>query len=242
MTVRVFAPPAAAFEAGAQLELEPEEAHYLSRVRRVRPGAAVEVNDGEDWWSATVIEATPRRASVTLHGPRPASPALPPWVLLLGLPDPKTVLELLPGACEIGADEVILVRCERSQTDGPGISRIARVLRASIRQCGRPRTPRVRGPLPLEEAVSHHPALPGVVAVASLRAQTDEVGSVRGRLASPRGARVAVGPEGGFTPTEVEACVAAGLHPVSLGPWVLRTQTAALVLLAAASVSHREGP
>jgi len=232
MTLRVFASPDVRLESGLEgqeIVLDSEESHYLVRVRRARAGDNVQLSDGHRWWPARVLDPRPKAARLRLSAYPVDPPEVAPVSLLLGLPDPKTVLELLPGACELGVAEVVLARCARSQTDGPGPSRIDRVLRASVRQCGRPTPPRVVGPLRLDRALDHGDA-PGVVAVAPGRHQLVPVG--RAVAALDGCGRFAVGPEGGFEPGEVDACVRAGLTPVSLGPWVLRTQTAALAMLA----------
>src|SRR5690606_28420035 len=119
--------------------------------------------------------------------------------------------------------EVGPVRCARSQGAAPGGERIARVLRAAQRPCGRPTAPGVRGPLEFRAATSHRADLPGFFAWEELRATSSaalEVGA---------GARLCVGPEGGFTAEEASVLAAAGFRAIGLGPHTLRTGTAALV-------------
>jgi 16S rRNA (uracil1498-N3)-methyltransferase len=152
-------------------------------------------------------------------------------VLLLGLPDPTATLETLTGACEAGASAIVLVATARSQGRAPAPSRIERILRAAQRQCGRPRAPLLfgaDGPWPLARALDHRHDLPGWFAWEALS------GSPGPELGARGGLRLLVGPEGGFTAEEVEQIMAAGLLAVSLGPWILRTPTAALALLARA--------
>ena len=231
MTLRVFHRHPG-LDAGTEVELSRDESHYLVRVRRAREGDAVDVIDGVSIHDGTVIAADARSARVRIERRR-ESPRVPPIALGLGLPDPKATLEAITLACEAGVDTIELVRCEHSHHAVPSMDRIDRVLEAAQRQCGRPRRPDVSGPVPLADWLATDDARPGFVAAPALR--PIEAHPPDRRI----GARVLIGPEGGLSPTEVDAAVAAGLVPLSLGPWILRTPTAAAVavgrLLAAAT-------
>lgn len=232
-TVRAFTPAGVDPKPGELLELDDDESRYLLKVRRVRVGQAVEILDGRGRaWTATLRERE-RRARVELgpaidHGPPPD-----PRVILLGLPEPSATLDALTGASELGATSIILVRCERSQGHTPSAPRIERVLRAAVRQCGRPSAPSILGgppdqPWSLARALAHAPELPGWFG------QPAAPGAL---TPSPTkgGLRLLVGPEGGLSEAEVEAARAAGFVGVGLGPWILRTPTAVVAMLARCS-------
>jgi 16S rRNA (uracil1498-N3)-methyltransferase len=246
MSVRGFLPAdhVGLVEPGASVELDDEESRYLLKVRRLRPGDPVELYDGVGrGWTAQLEPSAGRRARLRL-GPALDLPEPPTRVLLLGLPDQPATLEALTGASELGATRVVLVRCARSQGRVPSPERIARVLRAAQRQCGRLRPLEVLGldePLELPAALELDPQLPGWFAWEALREPTSAPASASdpgsgtretATHASSTGLRLLVGPEGGWTPTEVEAILAAGWSPLGLGPWVLRTPTAVVALLA----------
>lgn len=224
MSLRVFA-TADALAPGRAVLLEAEESHYLRRVRRARDGAEVEVIDGAGGlWLARVVGGDARESQVEIVEARPLP--IPPRTvtLLLGLPEPPATLEVLTQACELGVAAVVLVRCARSQGNVPGGARIDRVLRASQRQCGRPTAPTISGPIALTEALVAPGAGASFVAWEALRGQ--EEGAA---LAVPPTARLLVGPEGGLTEEEAAAAINAGFAPLALGPWTLRSETAALV-------------
>jgi 16S rRNA (uracil1498-N3)-methyltransferase len=222
MTVRVFITG----PDGGAAELDAAESHYLRRVRWVADGAVVEaLDDRGTIWVAEVAGGDARRSTLRLLGERPAPAIARELVLLLGMPEPSALLDLLPAVCEVGVAEIVLVRCMRTQ-GAPGRDRIDRVLRAAQRQCGRPRPPAVHGPLAIDVALRHRAELPGFFAWEGLRATASTTPSV-----GP-GARLCVGPEGGFAEGEVAALTAAGFHALGLGPYVLRTGTAAVVGLA----------
>ncbi|MBZ5708963.1 RsmE family RNA methyltransferase [Nannocystis pusilla] len=211
----------------AHVLLDAGESHYLRRVRRVADGARIDaIDDRGGLWTAEVVGGDARGTVVRLVTERAAPQPAREVVVLLGMPEPAAVLDLLPGLCELGVAEVVLVRCARSQGAAPGADRIARVLRAAQRQCGRPRRPAISGPVDLREATTRRADLPGLFAWEELRATSSDA------LIVSAGARVCVGPEGGFTPDEASALLAAGFRALSLGPYTLRTETAALVAVA----------
>lgn len=223
MTVRVFISE----PDGARAVLDADESHYLRRVRRVADGAVVEaIGDRGTIWHAEVEGGDARRSALRLLGEKPAPALARELVLLLGMPEPSALLDLLPAVCEVGAAEIVLVRCLRTQGAAPGRERIDRVLRAAQRQCGRPRPPAVHGPLPFDGALRHRADLPGFFAWEQLRA------TASAPLSIGAGARLCVGPEGGLHDGEVAALRDAGFHALGLGPYVLRTGTAAVVGLA----------
>lgn len=235
MSMRVFAPGGVEPLPGSTVELDDEESHYLIKVRRARVGEVLELLDGRGGaWTAT-LRAVGRRARIEID----ASLQLPSpveRVVLLGLPDQPATIEALIGASELGATAVVLIACERSQGRVAPAARLERVLRASQRQCGRPRPLEVIGgppeaPLSLAQALALRDDLPGVFAWEALRDGADELDNLEDRRAAA-GLRLMVGPEGGLTAGEIELLRAAGFRPVGLGPWVLRTPTAVVAMLA----------
>lgn len=234
MSVRAFAPTAddgPELEPGQVLTLDAEESHYLIKVRRLRPGDTLELFDGRGgvWLAKVEASAGAKRTRVRLDRPRPPRDPGPARVVLLGLPDVSATLEALAGASELGASELVMVRCARSQGRVPSRARIERVLGAAMRQCGRPVPLAVDGadgPRSLTAGLAHRAELPGVLAEPTAARELPP--SLR---AGP--CRVFVGPEGGLTADEVEEARAAGFEPLALGPWILRTPTALVALLAA---------
>lgn len=237
MSTRAFVPDElslTAVQVGQLVELDDDESRYLLKVRRVRPGESLELLDGRGHrWTATLASAG-RRAQVEIRTivsePEPPPPSR---IVLLGLPEPAATLDALTHASELGATQIVLVRCERSQGHAPSAARIERVLRAAMRQCGRPSPPEVLGGPPgdawsLADALAHRSELAGVFG---------DLHPVESRLPDPatggeQGLRLLVGPEGGLCPAELEATRAAGFRGVCLGPWILRTPTAVVALLA----------
>lgn len=206
------------------ITLEEAEAHYLLRVRRARVGQALEVLAASgDRWRATLDDVDGDRARVRIDE-RVAEPSISCAVtLLLGLPEPAAALDAIAAACAGGAESIVLIQAERSQRATPGAERMRRVLRSTMRQCGRARPPTISEPLTLEEALARAPELPGLVA---------RPGSAVAPLPSAPARRLLIGPEGGLSPEEETRIDAAGFRPIGLGPWTLRTPAAVTAGLA----------
>jgi 16S rRNA (uracil1498-N3)-methyltransferase len=223
VSVRVFA---ARPDAGAPALLDADESHYLRRVRRVADGTEVElIDDHGGLWRARVVGGDARRSELILLDPVPVPAPARELVLLLGLPEPAAVLDLLPGVIELGVAAIAWVRCARSQGGPPGPTRVQKVFRAAQRQCGRPAPPLLLGEFDLAAAAGVRPELPGFFAWEQRRGRADD-------LALAGGGRLLVGPEGGLTTDEAESLRAGAMAPLGLGPHTLRTGTAALVGLA----------
>jgi 16S rRNA (uracil1498-N3)-methyltransferase len=234
--MRVFAPPGA-WAPGQRVRLSAEESRYLVRVRRARVGMAVELLDGEATvFHAVLVAADDHAAVVELHAARPAVPTMP-LVLVLVVPEPRAAVEALTLASELGASEVVLVEGDHSPGGVPSADRIARTLRAAQRQCGRACPPRVEQAPSLAAALGRTAEYPGYVASVADRQRQTPV------QVDPRaGARLLVGPEGGLSAAEATQALEAGLRPLALGPWVLRTPTAVAAGLARLLGTASPGP
>lgn len=223
MTTRVFVEPDG-LRAGAEFPLSPDESHYVLRVRRLAPGDALEALDGTGRvFVGTVARADGKACVVQIGSPIERAPG-PARVVLLGRPDPRAALEALTAASEAGATHVVLLRTAFAHHAVPSPARIDRTLRASQRQCGRPLAPRVEIGEDLAATLSRDWPPPAFVAEPC----ATEAPPV---LDARAGATVLIGPEGGLTADELARARAAGFAPLSLSPWILRTQTAVAAAL-----------
>jgi len=233
--MRIFvAPEALAAAGGGELVVTGDEHHYLGRVRRARPGDAVEVVDGEGRRAAGVITRLGDAETVLALAAVEDVPPAPPWVrVLLPLIKGDRMDLALEKLVEVGADEVVVWPATRSVVRLEGARRETRLTqyraaaRAAARQCGRARVPLVRGATSLAAALRDLPA-GGTRLVL-------EPGAAREPQAGTAGAHdvtLASGPEGGIAPEESAALAAAGFRPLGLGPRVLRAETAPVVAVA----------
>ncbi len=223
MTTRVFVDPSQ-LRTDDEVGLSPDESHYVLRVRRLGVGESLEVLDGVGKVHAGTVARAQGKACVVRVGAAIDRAPGPARVLLLGRPDPRAALEALTAASEAGATTVVLVRTAFAHHAVPSPSRLDRTLRASQRQCGRPSPPTVEVADDLDSVLATDWPSPAFVAEAAAAGPAP-------RLDPHSAATVLVGPEGGLTPDELARARAAGLVPLSLSPWILRTQTAVAAAL-----------
>jgi 16S rRNA (uracil1498-N3)-methyltransferase len=223
---RVFLPPDR-IRAG-RAELTPEASHYLRDVLRLAPGAELELFDGEGGsYPARLDEGF---LALRLGDRREARPALSLW-LLAALAKGEKMDLVVQKATELGATQLVPFAAERSvvrldpEKGEARAERWRRIAAEAARQCGRADVPVVRAPVPLAEALAAVPA-------DHARFVFHQGGEPLPTGPRPPGVAAVVGPEGGLAEAEVERCEAAGARRVSLGPRVLRAETAAVVATA----------
>jgi 16S rRNA (uracil1498-N3)-methyltransferase len=219
---------------GVEVVLEDEEAHHVLRVLRLHAGEPLSVFDGQGReWLGAIVRAGSGEVVVRLEEERTdhVEPALP-LLLVQGLCRPERLEWVLEKATEIGARAIALASCERSEGPVPSPERLARwrrILLEACKQSGRRRIPDLFGPMPLREAAALGTGT-RVVLQPGARPLAEVV------PARPDAVALAVGPQGGFSEEEVDGLRGAAWATASLGPRVLRTETAGPV--AAALLLH----
>jgi len=229
---RIFVTPLVAGE----VTITGDEHHYLHRVRRARPGDAVELVDGAGLRAAAVIDRiTGDHTVVRAEAPSPVV-ATPPYVrVLLPLIKGDRMDTCLEKLVEVGADEIVLWPAARAVVRLDADRREARLakyraaLQAGARQCGRAAVPAIRAADSLTAALASLPALASSPAAARL---VLDPAADRGTLPAADDVTLLSGPEGGIAPEELDALAAAGFASLGLGPRVLRAETAPLVAVA----------
>mgnify|MGYP000595609091 CR=1 FL=1 len=221
-------------QAEARIEL-PETERRHAGVLRLQPGDEVELFDGERVWRAR-MGADARTAVLTGAETRRTGDR-PRIVLAAAWPKGKRAATLVEKCVELGADEIVPLRCARSvvlkAAAGAGMDRLRRIADEAAKQSGRATVAVIgdeRTPSQLLER------LPAGAAAALLDPRAE--GPLVEFLQDSRRATAwcfLVGPEGGFTPDEIEAARRLGAIAVRLGPHVLRVETAALAACAVAA-------
>jgi len=217
---------------GATLVLEGGPAHYLKSVLRARVGHGLRVfnaSDGE--WAGRLARLDRHAAAIVLAEQlRPA--AAEPGPALLFAPIKRPRLEwLLEKAVELGVARLQPVACRHGVVEGSKPERLLQRIVEAVEQSERLSLPELLPEAPLLDAV----AAAGPVVMA------DEQGGgpLLPALEAHPEAALLVGPEGGFAAAERMALGALPeLLPVSLGPTILRAETAAIMLLACVRAQH----
>ncbi|MGQ0550153.1 MAG: RsmE family RNA methyltransferase [Armatimonadota bacterium] len=215
----------------AEIVFAPREAHHIARVLRLQPGTRLIAFDGGREVDAEVTRVDGSAVAARRLGPpRPARRPIELTLLQGVARGPKMDL-IIRTATEIGIAAMHPVLTARAVA-GPGSARVARwqrIAQEAARQSGRGDVPAIHEPVPLDAALE---ALgPVDLFIVPWEAETRPIGEViAGRAFAT--AAIFIGPEGGLTPEEVAAARAAGGLTVSLGPLILRTETAGLVSVA----------
>lgn len=136
---------------------------------------------------------------------------------------------------ELGVESFLPFYCERSVDRRVGAEKLARwkrLARAAAQQCGRTSVPAIADPLDFESLLMQFSRYDAVLFAWELAEPEPLCDRLAELLPAAGRALVVVGPEGGFTHDEAERAARGGAHLLWLGPRVLRTDTAALVVLA----------
>ena len=223
---------------GSDMTLDEREAHYVGHVLRLQRGARLVVFNGRGVERQASV-ATLQRRGATLALADQLAPIPEPLLaltLVQALPKSDAMDLIVQKATELGVRTVLPVQTEFSvvRLDADRSERRLehwrKIAQSACEQCGRHRPPQIEQAAPLAAALESVPA-GRRLALDPLaeRAFAETVGSASGGALV-----VAIGPEGGFGATDWRRLDAAGFDHVSLGPRVLRAETAALAVCAIA--------
>ncbi|MSQ42164.1 MAG: 16S rRNA (uracil(1498)-N(3))-methyltransferase [Dehalococcoidia bacterium] len=211
-----------------ELRLTGARARRLTQVLRLRVGAQFTVFDGLGAERAARVAQAAGGAVVLAFG-HAVTPALePPLPVTLACAFPRGDRGdwIVEKTTELGVARIVPLLAERSVLE-PGAGRVERWRRVAIEaaeQCGRARVPEIGGAVPAG-------ALRLVAAIGASMTVREVIGAA---LPPPSAVAVFVGPEGDWTAPELAAHAASGAVAITLGPRVLRVDTAAVVAVAQA--------
>jgi 16S rRNA (uracil1498-N3)-methyltransferase len=212
--------------------LSAAERRHLENVRRVRPGDEVCVLNGTGEMGEGGVREEGR---VEIREVLETAAPCPELHLMMGAVKQSAWEEILRHATELGVARIVRVETDRAvarlgaKSDRKA-ARWRELLIEACKQSANPRLPKLALASSVAEAVAD-PQLPACGMVAQLTEEPLSPGEAFQTLGSTGPLAVWVGPEGDFTAEETAAIRAAGALPVSLGPCVLRAETAALSLL-----------
>jgi 16S rRNA (uracil1498-N3)-methyltransferase len=222
---------------GSTVELPEAVAHHL-HVVRLQPGAALTLFNGEGGqYRATLVESGKRRATAVIDAHEAIEAEAPYSVTLAqGLPEGSKMDWIVEKAVELGVAAIQPLAAARSVVRLSGERLEKRhahwhgVIVAASEQCGRNRLAQL---LPM---VDVQPWLAGTAGAGATRIllspRATESLAGWARANPPQAVTLLIGPEGGLSPQEEDAAVAVGALSLSMGPRVLRTETAGLAALA----------
>jgi 16S rRNA (uracil1498-N3)-methyltransferase len=237
---RAYAPAATAD--AAEIRLIPEESHHLVAVNRCARGDPVTAFDGRGReWLAECSDPSKGAAVLRVKESRLAPPRPHEITLAQALPKGATMDDIVRQATEIGAVCVVPLRSERTQVHldderaGKKLEKWRTAAIEAAKQCGNPWLPEIA---PIQDCAGFMAAARDydLKLVASLHGGATSLkkplaGYTARHGRAPRRVLWLVGPEGDFSPAEMTAAISAGFQPVTLGPLVLRSNTAATYAL-----------
>ena len=213
----------------ASVELDAGQANYLGNVLRLKEGGELLLFDGRSGeWLARIAGASKKRM-VLIVEQRTREPEAIPDVWLAFAPVKRVQTDwLIEKATELGTARLIPVMTQRTVAERVRLDRLRAIAIEAAEQCGRTIVPDISDPLPLAHFLQHRdPAR-------TLYFSDEAGGEPVGAAFAPGPAVIVTGPEGGFTDDERAAIRAApNCIAISLGPRILRAETAALAALAA---------
>ena len=227
--IRLFVPAPLAMAAEVAPTLD--QSRYLGAVMRQTVGDVIALFNGRDGeWAARLVEVTKRGCRLRLEAqlrPQTAGPDLDLVIALIKRGRLETIVEK---AAELGARRVRLAVTRRSNADRANVPRLQAIAVEAAEQTGRLDVPEILAPEKLERLLDGWDPARALMFC-------DEGGEARPVLealagAAPRAAAILIGPEGGFDPEERERLRAQPfVTPVTLGPRILRADTAAISAL-----------
>ncbi len=211
-----------------------EQAHHLREVLRLGIGDPVELFDGQGNAYEGTVEECGREVRVgRLVRMESSQIAARHIVLAPALIKLDRFEWMLEKATELGVNEFIPILTRRCNIRIPGHrigerrQRWNRITAEASRQCGRSDLPLVRDPMEFEVLLGSNLLPPARFLL--FQGATHLLGP---ELTAPAGVLLCIGPEGGWDPDEVAAAAAAGFDTFSLGPSILRSETAAIAAAA----------
>ena len=219
------------------VRLGEEDAHHASRVLRMKPGDAAEVFMHGRRFSAEIASM---EGAVTLRllDELPSTEARLRVTLYQGLPKAEKMELIVQKAVELGAAAVVPVSMSRcvvqlNQKDGAKKQeRWQRIAREACKQSGRCLQMQVEAPISFKELLRRLPGYSAAI-VPWEDARGYSLPRLREELPHLTELAVVIGPEGGMSQEEVAQMRSALCRPVTLGPRILRTETAGLAALSA---------
>lgn len=216
--------------------VEGDTAHHLGHVLRAQKGQLYELSDGATAWLARIETVSRHRVEFTLVEQLSSPLSTVEIVLLLSIVKFDAFEWALEKATELGVSKIIPLAAARSEKSlvvaaAKRSDRWRKILLESSQQSRRLRVPELAPPIKPSEAFSMQHG--GVRVMLSERPDAPHLRAILASAAASKlsTATVAIGPEGGWTDEEIPSAHEAGFLEASLGPLILRTETAVISAL-----------
>lgn len=218
---------------GQTLVFERAQAHYLFNVMRLKPGESVALFDGQNGeWRAEIVEARRKAGTAILREKLRAQETLPDLHLLFAPIKKARTDFIVEKACELGCAAIRPVITRYTNSDRLNPERLRAHMIEAAEQCGGLSVPELLPATKLDAVLAEWDETRALIFCDEARTAKPISDALAG-MPRGHGAAVLIGPEGGFAPEEsvrIRALDAA--IPVTLGPRILRADTAAVAAIA----------
>ena len=221
-----------------EIRVTGELARHLGQVLRVKIGETLAFSDGEQKEYTAAVQAVEKVGlvmKILSEGPIRSEPPLDIW-LLQGIAKGEKMDFIVQKAVELGVSHIVPLETDNTvvKIKGKGKEKVERwqkIASAAAEQCGRGRIPAIHSPQSLPQAFEEM----AEDALCLFLWERENKGHMRDALAQYRRGPLVllIGPEGGFSPAEADLVLSKGAYPISLGPRILRTETASIAALGA---------
>ncbi len=215
------------------------DVNHIKNVLRMKTGDEISISDGEGKDYFCVIKET-ANDEILLHIENSWHSYVEPAVdiyLFQGLPKADKMELIIQKAVELGVYEIIPVQTKRvivkldEKKEAKKMKRWQDIAVSAAKQSGRGRIPQVKPVMSFKEALRKGTALDGAIIPYEKAECMDDTRKIIKGMADKKSLAVYIGPEGGFDESEILEALSLGIHPVTLGKRILRTETAGLAVL-----------
>jgi 16S rRNA (uracil1498-N3)-methyltransferase len=207
--------------------LNEEESKHCVRVLRLGAGDIIQLIDGQgNFYSSSIIDAHPRKTVLKILSVE-ADPNKRNHYLHIAIAPTKNIERLewfVEKATEVGIDEISLIICQRSERKDVKTDRLKKIITSAIKQSIKAWHPVLNEPVTFNKLVS----IPFTGQKFIAHCEPGDKFSLKDELKAFGRYLLVVGPEGDFTPKEIEEAIKNNFKAITLGKSRLRTETAAL--------------
>ncbi len=206
--------------------LDPEESRHCTKVLRKRAGDTIHVTDGKGFlYTCIITDANPGKCAFKIEFSEQEKPKdFHIHIAIAPTKNPDRTEWFVEKAIEIGVDEITFLACENSERTTLKVERIEKLALSALKQSLKTTFTKIHSIKELHQFISQSNSSDKFIAYVD-QSNPNELFKV----AKPKSSyTVLIGPEGDFSPTELELAIKHGYKKVALGPSRLRTETAGI--------------
>jgi 16S rRNA (uracil1498-N3)-methyltransferase len=232
---------------GSRVIISGEDVRHIATVLRMRPGELITLCDGHGTeFTAAIVQVGRTEVTAEIMRQTTREVGFPRVMLGQGLPKSDKMDFIVQKATELGVSTIVPLITERTivkvKNEEKRIARWQKICKEAAMQSNRVELPLVRQAATFEDFLRPLTADAGSLLLLPWEEATEPVKNILRSNTSAKEIVVLIGPEGGISSTEAASAQAKGFRPVSLGPNILRTETAALAVLSMILYEAGTGP